>query len=431
MSDHLHDHDHTHDAQDHDHAHDLQVTKEPLDPANQSLADALRLSFRVLKFVMIILVAIFLLSGVFMVDQKEVVVVMRFGRLVGDPREPGLNFAWPYPIDELRRVDVSPRSMQVKTFWLNISEKYARSALSDIPPRGSGLQPGVDGALVTGDRKLMHLLMDVDYQITNRVRLRADRIDPAEQVSDAVLFVLNVDDAEKLLQAVLQQAAVAEAGRTTSDVVLNNPQQLASAVRARAQKVLDRLETGIELVKVAAKQSYYPLQARDQYLSVTTAENYKQQAINQAESDRTKKLLGVAGEAWRPLQEEFERLDQVADENRRAEIIARIDQILMTEAKGEAGGKIQVALKDREKILDDTIIEVTRFNALIDEYQRSPELVRSRLQARMLNDLFANPNVVKWWMPAGDKQLVLLLNKDPEEIRKAERELLKKKAEQR
>ena len=182
------------------------------------------------------------------------------------------------------------------------------------------------------------------------------------------------------------------------------------------------------LAKVAAKQSYYPLQAREEYLSVDAAANQKQQAINAAESDRTKKLLGAAGEAWEPIKNEIERLDQVKDEKERAATIGRIEELLTTQAQGEAGGKIQVAWKDQEKILSDTIAEVTKFNSVLDEYQRSPDLVRRQLQTRMLKDLYADPDVVKWWMPAGDKQLMLLLNKDPEDIRQAERDMLKKKA---
>ena len=146
---------------DDDHEHPLTVIEEPLDPANQSLADALRLSFRVLKLVMFLLIIAFLLSGIFMVDQKEVVVVSRFGRPVGDPRKPGLNFAWPYPIDALIKVPTSLQTQRVDAFWLKLSEKDRTRNLSEVQARGRGLEPGVDGALITGDRALMHLLLNV------------------------------------------------------------------------------------------------------------------------------------------------------------------------------------------------------------------------------------------------------------------------------
>jgi hypothetical protein len=286
----------------------------------------------------------------------------------------------------------------------------------------------MDGALITMDRALMHLLLNVEYQVTNQVRPWTGRKEQIEPPSDVMLFVQNVRDPEKMLKSVIQNAAVAEASQVTANVLWKNPMRVASAVRVRAQQILDQLETGIMLEKVVAEQSYYPLQARDEFLSVSQAENRKREAINAAESERTKRLVGVAGVAWDALAREIERLDQPINEAERARTIARIGEILDTQAKGEAGGKIQMARKDRERVLEETIAEAKRFNAYLDEYRRSPDLVRKRLRARMLNDLFADPDVVKWYMPAGEKQIIFTLNKDPEEIRQAERDLLKKKA---
>ena len=54
-----------------------------LDPAQQSLSDALRLSFAVLKVVMIVLAVFFLASGFFTVNQKQAALVLRFGVPLG------------------------------------------------------------------------------------------------------------------------------------------------------------------------------------------------------------------------------------------------------------------------------------------------------------------------------------------------------------
>ena len=67
---------HHHDHGDHD--HDLEVA-EQLDPAQQSLADALRVSFGFLKVAMVILVVFYLFSGFFNVPSREVSVRLRFG----------------------------------------------------------------------------------------------------------------------------------------------------------------------------------------------------------------------------------------------------------------------------------------------------------------------------------------------------------------
>ena len=46
------------------------VLREAMDPANQSLADALRLSFRILQLVILVLVVLFLASGFRTVDEN-------------------------------------------------------------------------------------------------------------------------------------------------------------------------------------------------------------------------------------------------------------------------------------------------------------------------------------------------------------------------
>ena len=112
-------HDHDHDGHHHDHS--LNVIDEPLDPASQSLSDALRASFRVLKAIMLVVVVLFLLSGVYRVNTNERVIVSHLGKFQ-PPEAPGLRFAWPYPIDERITVNIAPQTLPVDTFWFTLSD---------------------------------------------------------------------------------------------------------------------------------------------------------------------------------------------------------------------------------------------------------------------------------------------------------------------
>ena len=58
--------------------------REAMDPANQSLTDALRLSFRLLQVGILALLAVFLFSGFQTVEEGDVGVRTRFGAIVGD-----------------------------------------------------------------------------------------------------------------------------------------------------------------------------------------------------------------------------------------------------------------------------------------------------------------------------------------------------------
>ena len=394
------------------HVHDvpLAVVEEPLDPANQSLADALRASFRVLKVVMLLLIVIFLFSGVFMVDQNEVVVLSRLGKPTGPPSEPGLHFAFPYPIDAKVRVPVAPRTIFADAFWLRLSEADKTRDLSQVGVPSGGLDPATNGALITGDHAIMHLLIKAQYRITG-----------------ANDFVRNVSDETALLLSVLQNAAVAEAARTTADVVWKEPSKLTAAIRIRAQSELDSLQSGITFDGVAAEKSHYPLQTREEFLAVPEAENRMRKLIQEANTTWEEKLKGAAGPAWEPISREIEKLDQTNDESKRDEIFQNIENLLLSEqTTGEAGRKIKLAEGTRDKMVAEAHANADRFATFLEAYKKNPELVRQRLKHDMLNQIFSQTGISRWVLPSGEK--FIILNKNPEEIRQQEVDRIRKKS---
>src|SRR5215468_8513217 len=91
-----------------------------LDPANQSLADALRKSFAVLKALMLVLVVAYVLSGWFRVQPGEVGFVVRMGRVIGIGNDrvlkPGWHWSFPYPIDQVVTVATQQERTQTVSF---------------------------------------------------------------------------------------------------------------------------------------------------------------------------------------------------------------------------------------------------------------------------------------------------------------------------
>lgn len=195
-------HDHPHH---HDHSHDEEPLNEaPLDAASQSLSDALRSSFRVLKLIMVVVVVLFLFSGVFIVDQRQVAVVTRFGKQASEPRGPGLYFALPYPIDEVIRVSTAPKTIEVNDFWLKLRDDEKGKPLDQLAARSTGLDPATDGSLLTADRAIMHAAFKVQYKVP---------------VANAADYVRNVSNDELLVATVIKEAAIAEAAATPAETV--------------------------------------------------------------------------------------------------------------------------------------------------------------------------------------------------------------------
>src|SRR5690349_15064918 len=80
-------------------------SKATLDAGSRALEEALRSSFYIIQIVMVILVVVFLGSGITTVGPQEKAVILRFGKpLSAGPEQllgPGFHWAFPYPIDEV------------------------------------------------------------------------------------------------------------------------------------------------------------------------------------------------------------------------------------------------------------------------------------------------------------------------------------------
>lgn len=405
---HGHGHDHHH------HDHPLDVIEAPLDPASQSLSDALRASFRVLKAIMLIVLILFLFSGVYRVGQNERVIESHLGALQ-PASEPGLHITWPYPIAQRTTIQISAQTLEVDSFWLNLSDAEKKQAreqgLSALSPRGQTLEPATDGALLSGDHAIMHLQMRATYSIT-----------------DPSAYVRNVSDRERLLRAVLREAAIAEAGRTSSTDILKDAASLTRRIRERAQTALTGLNSGITIENLTG-DSTYPLQTKDEFLRVSEAENSKEEARQGALSAQANRLNGVAGEAWRELYEQIQLLDQHKAGPQYDEILKKIDDVLTAKATGQAGGAIRLAMSQREEIINGALQAVAEFKAHLSLYQENPELLRQRLRQRTLAVLYNSKGVSKWSLPGGDKQMFLSFSKDPIQVRETEEELMKLRVE--
>src|SRR5881394_2080254 len=131
----------------------------PLDSGSQALSEALRSSFVVVKFVMALLVILFLASGVFQVREGTRAILLRFGRPVGTGEaallKPGLHFSLPYPIADHVTVSITGRQKVTSTAgWYAVTA--AQRAAGTEPFPGATLNPVADGYALTADQNIVH-----------------------------------------------------------------------------------------------------------------------------------------------------------------------------------------------------------------------------------------------------------------------------------
>jgi hypothetical protein len=156
---HEHKHDHEHD---HDHGPEPVETTpvqggrgEDLDAAGRSLSDALRISFAILKVIMIVLVIGFIASGFRTVQSGEKGIILRFGKIQRITTKPGSVWVLPYPIDELIRIPADRRiNLPVNTFWYKETREDIMGP-GTIPRnyRADSLDPLQEGYCLTRSEK--------------------------------------------------------------------------------------------------------------------------------------------------------------------------------------------------------------------------------------------------------------------------------------
>ncbi len=411
-------------AQHHHHSHrDPEVIDAPLDAANQSLADALRASFSVLKFIMVVLVALFLLSGVQFIDDREEAVVLRFGEFVDRDRDrtrsrpPGMSIAFPYPVDETLRVPVRQDNVViVDDHFVALKEREKGRPLSELAR--PTLDPLRDGALMTADNGLVH----VKWQLTYRIE---DLVHFVKTVGDG-----GTADVVALLEAVLDNAAIHVAAEYTAEEITRyKSTELASRVRARVNQRLQELGTGITVVALDIPRSSVPIPTLRAFAAVSSAENQKQKRIREAEQERDAILNGCAGEAYPRILaalDDWQEAETAGDHAAAAEHLARLDQLVEFEAGGDAGREVSKAKSYYTEAVQGMQADEEEYNSVMKEYLRAPELLFARLWVQTKRKIFDYEEVVKRYVPPGEKEIRIIIGPDPkqrmiDEMRRIER----------
>ncbi len=280
------------------------------DIASKSLSDALRLSFNIIKVLVGVVVILFLTSGIFIVEQHEAGIILRFGRPVDRVLEPGLHWAWPFLIDEHVKVPVG------RVHAASVSFLPGDSGMERPPER---LRPGVDGYLLTGDANIIHSRWVVRYRI-----------------ADPLTYISAAEDPEGILKVITAEAVLRSTGSFDVDSALRTDVDgLRRAVQARITAELLEHHTGLMIEGLEVDSIMPPQQVRDSFISVILAEQQRSEKISEARAFAGRLLSGVEGEAGRLISESETYQTRVVE---RARADEQYMADLLDEYPGDPGG---------------------------------------------------------------------------------------------
>jgi membrane protease subunit HflK len=274
----------------------------------------------------IVAAVVYVISGIYQIDEQERGVVFRFGEVQPDLKTAGLHW-YPRFIDRVEPVNVT----QVQS--------HNHQAL-----------------MLTKDENIVDVSLTVQWVI-----------------DDAAAFLVEVREPRKSLSQATESALRHVAGSATmNEVITDGREAIAIEVQERLQRYLKSYGTGIQITKVNIDRSAPPVQVQDAFNDVQKAKEDRQRFENQA--------------------------------------IAYAQQVV-PEARGRAQRQIEEAQAYRDRVIARSDGEAQRFEKLLTEYQRAPEVTRDRLYLDALEKVFKNSSKVMVDVEGGNNMMYLPLDK--------------------
>lgn len=451
----------------------------PLDPASQSLSDALRVSFRLLTLIMILVLIAFALTGIRMIDANKVGVKKIFGAYVGTTSQ-GLAFNWPFPVGDIEEVLISEQTLPIDDLWMFESAQDKSKPMDQRQASTNGLRPGWDGAVLTGDRRLLHVRLVVGYAINDALAYKKHLPEQFSKVMNR-----QVDATQDLLRTVVCDATIRSAATRTAEAIKSSEKEdFTIDIRKRAQDAMNELFDGTQAVTITKVSTTveWPLRALPAWAMAQNAARDARQEMQKAISDADQILKSTVGSHYATLvgvpwqqvsaggdetttkpaagqyvqgligqymtiRAELERTKaqlaqatspdkaaleaRIVDGQKQAdEMLAQIDgELQSNRTAGQVAGVLEKARTDYFEIVNRTQGRLRIFRDNLSGYQQAPEQTINRLWADAKEEILNSPLIEKHFVTVDDGKTIVRITSDPDIRGGISKELMKKAKE--
>ena len=277
----------------------------------------------ILVILLVFLLGVGVWTSLFTVPSDSVAVVQRFGKYVKEI-PPGLHFKFPLGID---KATIVPVKRQLKQEF-----GFATPGSTDPFQSGGGTNNQLETQMVTGDLNAALVEWVVQYRI-----------------ADPVKFLFEVREPSETLRYVSESVMREVVGdRTVDEVITIGRQEIESEALVKMQALAVKYVMGISIDQVQLKNINPPRPVQESFNEVNQAQQEKEKLINEALRDYNKVI---------PL------------------------------AEGEKDQRIREADGYRLKRINEAEGDAARFNALLSEYQKAPEVTRRRIYIETMQEV--------------------------------------------
>ena len=256
-----------------------------------------------------------MLTSIYTVQAESRGVVLRFGKYLKTV-EPGLRFKLPFGIEKVYVIPVERTLLEEFGF-------ITPGALNPGQSNTRSLRE-LEKSMITGDLNSAEVEWIVQYRI-----------------NDPRLYLFEVYDPVGTLRYISESVMRTVVGdRTVDEVITIGREEVEEEAMKRLEIAVQKYELGIGIEQVQLQNVNPPPPVQASFNEVNRAQQEKERMINEAEGDKNKEI---------PL------------------------------AKGVAEQKILASEGYALKRVNEALGDVARFNYRFEEFQKAPEVTRTRL----------------------------------------------------
>ena len=226
---------------------------------------------------LIIILGLYIASGLYRVLPDEQGVVLRFGKFV-NTTQPGLHYHLPRPFERV----LTPKVTKVN----RIDVGFRPASDSGRSSSGVGNVPE-ESLMLTGDENIV----DINYSIFWVIK-------------DASKFLFNIQSPVETVKATSETAMREVIAKNNIQTILTEGRaSIEIEVQDITQKILDEYGSGIQVTQVQTQQADPPAQVIDAFRDVQAARADRERSKNEAEGYANDVIPRARGEAEQVLQQ--------------------------------------------------------------------------------------------------------------------------------
>lgn len=291
--------------------------------------------------VFVFILGLLLVNSVYMLENRENAVVLRFGRVNKVVTDPGLQFKLPI-IDQIEKVDV--RTIYNMEYGFRTKSAGTEMTSPEQDEREEEARIIVDGANNNASIALIELV--IQYRISNPVD-----------------YLFKVDDPEGTLRLALEDVLRASVQSLTLDEAKTQKELIDTAVLPALQQKMIEYESGLEILLVATQNVKFLDNVETAYQQKENANQYK---------------------------------------NGKREDIEKYNNTVIPQARAEATKLVEEANAYKAKVVAEANAGVAEFNALYDEYVNNPQILKERYYIDAMTAFLSNNKIIVDGSSEGD-----------------------------